>query len=219
MKIQQENICENSRIREICEHFLSWTIPVIWYTLSNLSSTCMWLDLQELVLLPMTESSIFFAIPETYVSIHYQVSLPKWISLELFASAGCFSPANWLSMSGLGPWWSSGKKVEDCDVEWRPLLSLSHHFSWLWALCGPYQGLFHYFTFVRHYSWIPFPAIWPLPPSHCLSSPDTTIWEPTFVKNYLNWWETYFLSTWLEDGFRGKELLHNVWKFCTCSFS
>ena len=38
-------------------------------------------------------------------------------------------------------------------------------------------------------------------------------------KNYLKWWETCFLSTWLEDGFKGKVLLYNVWKFCTCSFS
>jgi len=38
MKIQQENIreypkiCEYPKIREIRELFLSWTIPVIWYT-------------------------------------------------------------------------------------------------------------------------------------------------------------------------------------------
>jgi len=31
MKIQQENIRENSKIHEIREHFLSWTIPVIRY--------------------------------------------------------------------------------------------------------------------------------------------------------------------------------------------
>ena len=31
MKIQQENICEYPKIREIREHFLSWTIPVIRY--------------------------------------------------------------------------------------------------------------------------------------------------------------------------------------------
>ena len=30
MKIQQENIREYSRIREIREHFLSWTIPIIY---------------------------------------------------------------------------------------------------------------------------------------------------------------------------------------------
>jgi len=42
-----------------------------------------------------------------------------------------------------------------------------------------------------------------------MNSPDTTIWEPTLVNNYLNWREACFLSTWLEDGFKGKELLHN----------
>ena len=52
-----------------------------------------------------------------------------------------------------------------------------------------------------------------------LSSLDTTILEPTSVKNYLNWQETCFLSTWLEDGFKGKVLLYNVWKFCARSFS
>ena len=31
MKIQQENIREYPKIREIREHFLSWTIPVIRY--------------------------------------------------------------------------------------------------------------------------------------------------------------------------------------------
>jgi len=31
MKIQQENIREYTKIREIREHFLSWTIPVIRY--------------------------------------------------------------------------------------------------------------------------------------------------------------------------------------------
>jgi len=35
-------------------------------------------------------------------------------------------------------------------------------------------------------------------------------WEPTSVENYLKWQETCFLSTWLEDGFRGKVLLYNV---------
>jgi len=38
-----------------------------------------------------------------------------------------------------------------CCVEWRSLLSLTCHFSWLWALCGPYQDLFHLFTFVWHF--------------------------------------------------------------------
>ena len=32
MKIQQENICEYPKIREIHEHFLSWTIPVTRYS-------------------------------------------------------------------------------------------------------------------------------------------------------------------------------------------
>ena len=29
-------------------------------------------------------------------------------------------------------------------------------------------------------------------------------------KNYLNLWETCFLATWLEDSFKGKEVLHIV---------
>ena len=32
MKIQQENIRECPKIREIREHFLSWTIPIIRYS-------------------------------------------------------------------------------------------------------------------------------------------------------------------------------------------
>jgi len=43
-----------------------------------------------------------------------------------------------------------------------------------------------------------------------LSLPDTTIWEPTAVKKFLKWQETCFLSTWLVDGFKGKELLYIV---------
>ena len=40
MKIQQENIREYPKIREIREHFLSWTIPVIRY----LGMTVHWID-------------------------------------------------------------------------------------------------------------------------------------------------------------------------------
>jgi len=36
MKIQQENIREYHKIREIREHFLSWTIPVIRYVAFSL---------------------------------------------------------------------------------------------------------------------------------------------------------------------------------------
>ena len=48
MKIQQENIHEYLKIREIREHFLSWTIPVIRYLFSKQLSTpidlesCLW---------------------------------------------------------------------------------------------------------------------------------------------------------------------------------
>ena len=38
-------------------------------------------------------------------------------------------------------------------------------------------------------------------------------------KPHLKWQKTCFLSTWLEDGFKGKVLLYNVWKFYTRSFS
>jgi len=36
---------------------------------------------------------------------------------------------------------------------------------------------------------------------------------------YLNWRETCFLATCLEDGFKGKKLLHNVRKFDTRNFN
>ena len=42
---------------------------------------------------------------------------------------------------------------------------------------------------------------------------------PPRLKNYLKWREICFLSTWLEDGFKGKVLLYNVRKFYTRSFS
>ena len=38
MKIQQENIREYPKIREIREHFLSWTIPIIRYVQSGVST-------------------------------------------------------------------------------------------------------------------------------------------------------------------------------------
>ena len=65
----------------------------------------------------------------------------------------------------------------------------------------------------------PLPAIQPPASLPLLSSPDTTTWEPTSVEYYLKWRETCFLSTWLEDSFKGKVLLYNVWKFYTRSFS
>jgi len=40
MKIQQENIREYTKIREIREHFLSWTIPVIRYQVNTLLFIC-----------------------------------------------------------------------------------------------------------------------------------------------------------------------------------
>jgi len=78
--------------------------------------------------------------------------------------------------------------LKHCGVEQRPLLSLHYHFSWLSALCGPYQGLFHPFTFIWHFSWIACPPSGP----PLLNSPDTTISGPTSVKVHLNWWENDF---------------------------
>ena len=51
MKIQQENIRENSRIREIREHFLSWTIPVIRYIVVHpQNNTTVWHYLNGFIL-------------------------------------------------------------------------------------------------------------------------------------------------------------------------
>ena len=76
----------------------------------------------------------------------------------------------------------------DRAVAQRSWLSRHYHFSWLSALCGPYQGLFHPFTFIWHFSWIACPPSGP----PLLNSPDTTISGPTSVKVHLNWWENDF---------------------------
>ena len=140
------------------------------------------LDLQKLVLLPLTRSSIFWhKLKDT--SIHYQASPLKWSSLGRSA-AGCFSPAYWQLIQVV--WVLDGAlvrvTVKLCVVGWRPLLSLHYHFSWLSALCGPYQGLFHLFTFVWHFSWIPCPPSGPPAILPLLSLPDIIISGPTLVK-------------------------------------
>jgi len=68
----------------------------------------------------------------------------------------------------------------------------------------------------------PLPTIWAPTTLLLLNLPDTTMSGPTLVtsvKNYLNWQETCFLATWLEDSFKGKELLYIVEKIGTHSFS
>ena len=61
----------------------------------------------KVVLSPMTGSH-----KHKDTSMCYQVSR---LSLNWSAFPGCFSLAHWRSRtSGLGPWWSSGGKAEDC---------------------------------------------------------------------------------------------------------
>ena len=64
-----------------------------------------------------------------------------------------------------------------------------------------------YFTFIWHFFMKSLPAI---RPSHCWVR---LILPSASQSRYC------FLSTWLEDGFKDKELLYNVWKFSTRSFS
>ena len=123
--------------------------------------------------------------------------------------------------SGLGPWWSSGEKVETvCDFKalwcWTKTSAVSSlpgyqpcvaHIKFYFTP-SPSSDIFHE-SFAHHLA----PTTLPL-----LNSPDTTVSGPTSV-SYLNWWENCFLATWLEDGFKGKELLYYVWKIGTCSFS
>ena len=59
----------------------------------------------------------------------------------------------------------------------------------------------------------------PPPPSHCWARLILPSGSPRRLKNYLKWRKTCFLSTWLEDNFKGKVFLYNVWKFYTRNFS
>ena len=52
-----------------------------------------------------------------------------------------------------------------------------------------------------------------------LNSPDTTIWEPTLVEKPSKMAGNLFLVYLTRGWFKGKVLLHNVWKFYTRSFS
>ena len=133
-------------------------------------------------------------------SIHYQVSLPKW-RVVCFCWLLFPSPLT-INLSGLDPWWGFGERyIEDCvtvklcGTEWRSLLSLHYHFNWLWALCGPYQDLFHLCLTFFHES---LPTIWP-PTTYLFSY--TAVSGPISVKKNVNWWETCFLATLLEDFF------------------
>ena len=65
--------------------------------ISNIHAFKIWLDLQNVVLSPMTGSSIF-CHKHQETSIHYQVSLPKWSSPKWSAFTGCFSLAHWQSI-------------------------------------------------------------------------------------------------------------------------
>ena len=129
-----------------------------------------------------------------------------------------------ICMSGMGSWQSSGGKVEDCVWLQSSVVLNKDLCSLLTIILAGYEpyvvhikvyftssplfGIFHEIL-ARH---LP-------PPFHCwahLILPSGT--QPQW-KNYLKWQETCFLSTWLEDGFKGKKLLHNVWKFYARSFS
>jgi len=160
----------------------------------------MWLDLQKLALLPMTGSS-FFAINKRYINtLTIFTAKLKYCSLGGLLLLAVFlqpydGPYEW-SGSLMELWWEGRGlcvTVKFSGIELGPLLSLHYHFSWLWTLCGPYQGLFHLFIFIWHFFMNPLPAICPLTSLPLLSSPYATIWEPTSEKNYLKWQETCFL--------------------------
>ena len=118
-------------------------------------------------------------------------------------------------------WWESRGlyvTVKLCGVERRPLLSLSHHLTGydscvahikVYFTSSPLSDIFHE-SLACHLATL-HPLIIELAWYYHL--------EPTSVKNYLIWRETCFLSNWLENGFKRKELLYNVWKFYTHSFS
>jgi len=114
----------------------------------------------------------------------YTIKYQKWSSLGWPALPGCFSlamiigdPYEW-SGSLMELWWEGRGlcvTVKLRGVEWRPLLFLNYHFSWLWALLMSISPL-HLLPTIHL---PPFPTTLPL-----LSSPDTTILGPTLVKNY-----------------------------------
>ena len=117
--------------------------------------------------------------------------------------------------SGLDLWWSSSEKVKtvcDCKAPWCWTKTSTN----ILAGCEPCVAHIKvYFTssllsdiFHEFLACHPAPTALPL-----LTLPDTTISGPT--SSYLNWQKTCFLANWLEDGFKGKELLHNMWKFAS----
>ena len=103
----------------------------------------------------MTGSSIFATNTKTHqYAIKFHCHSLQWSAL-----AGCFFLSHWqwvvwILDGALVKGWGLCATVELRGIEWRPQLSLNYHFSWLWSLCGPYQGLFHLFTF-NFFSWVP----------------------------------------------------------------
>ena len=176
----------------------------------------MWLDLQKPVLL--TKTAHFFATNlkahQYTTKFHCQnkVVLGGLLLLAAFAHP-TDDPYKW-SGSLMELWWEGrglSVTVKLHGIEWRLLLSLHYHFSWLSALCGPYQDLFHLFTFIRHLT----AATLPL-----LSLPHTTILGSTLLKKLCKLaGKLFFLATWLGDSCIGKEMLYIEWKIGTRSFS
>ena len=152
----------------------------------------------------MTGSS-FFAINKRYINtLTIFTAKLKYCSLGGLLLLAVFlqpydGPYEW-SGSLMELWWEGRGlcvTVKFSGIELGPLLSLHYHFSWLWTLCGPYQGLFHLFIFIWHFFMNPLPAICPPPTHRPPNSPDTTILGQKLVKKLL--WETCSLATWLED--------------------
>ena len=120
-----------------------------------------------------------------------------------------FSSPLKICTSGLGPWWSSGEKVEDCMWLWSSMVLNEDLFCLFIIILAGYQHsvvhfkvYFNSFTFVRHFSWIPY-----LPP--CRPPIIELAWcyhlgAKLSEKNYLKWWKTCFLATWLEGSYKGK---------------
>ena len=122
---------------------------------------------------PWQEVQLFVTKTHKYTStikFHCQnkVLLGGLLLLTAFLQPGN-DPYEW-SGSFMELWWESRGlcvTVKLRGVEWRSLLSLHYHFSWLSALCGPYRGLFHLFTFIWHFFMNLLPTIRPPLPSHC----------------------------------------------------
>ena len=165
--------------------------------LSNIHA-CIWksnkymqLDLHKLVISPMTGSSILCTNTKTHkytIKFHCQnkIVLGGLLLLTAFLQPTDNPYEWWGSLMEL--WWEGRGLCVIAKlrgVEWRSLLSLHYHFSWLPALGCPYWGLFHLFTFIWHFFMNPLPAIWPRPPSINIVELAWyyTISGPTSVKN------------------------------------